>query len=325
MAGGDIMKNTYQAFIQSILNTRGRFNCGDEYHECHHIVPRCMGGTDDKENLIDLFAREHFEAHRLLALENPDNQKLIHAWWMMSTTTKSDKRDGNITAEEYEEARKVFSKSMSGANNPIHKIQHPMLGIHLSEEQKQHLREINTGELSPKYGIPLSEETKAKISTALVGKTVTDQTRLNLRNAHLGKNMGADSSRAKQVAQYGLDGVLIKIWDCMVDIERKLNINVTSISRVCKNEAGTAGGYQFRYANGEVPDVIPQYIEQRGKYQIKTVARCDEDWNVIDVWEGFVAAQNGTGINRSHISSCCSGNRQHAGGYRWKILDENYE
>lgn len=43
------------------------------------------------------------------------------------------------------------------------------------------------------------------------------------------------------------------------------------------------------------------------------------------VWEGFMAAQNGTDINRSHISSCCSGNRQHAGGYRWKILDENYE
>lgn len=73
-------KITYAEFIQNILNTRGRFACGDEYHEQHHIVPRCMNGTNDEENLIDLYAREHYEAHRLLALENPENEKLVYAW-----------------------------------------------------------------------------------------------------------------------------------------------------------------------------------------------------------------------------------------------------
>lgn len=57
----------YIEFINSILNTRGRFNCGDEYHERHHIVPKCKNGTNDDNNLIDLFAREHFIAHKLLA------------------------------------------------------------------------------------------------------------------------------------------------------------------------------------------------------------------------------------------------------------------
>ena len=132
------MGNTYQEFIQNILNTRGRFNCGKEYHERHHIVPRCIGGTDDKENLIDLFAREHFIAHKLLALENQDNQKLIHAWWMMSTTTKSGQRQESVTPEEYEEARKLFSQSMCGENNPMYGKPSPMKGIHLSEDQKQY-------------------------------------------------------------------------------------------------------------------------------------------------------------------------------------------
>lgn len=72
----------YAEFIQNILDTRGRFACEDEYHERHHIVPKCMGGTNDEENLIDLFAREHFEAHRLLAQENPDIQGLRYAWWL---------------------------------------------------------------------------------------------------------------------------------------------------------------------------------------------------------------------------------------------------
>lgn len=37
---GDIMPE-YQNYIMQILNTRGRFGCGEEYHERHHIVLRC--------------------------------------------------------------------------------------------------------------------------------------------------------------------------------------------------------------------------------------------------------------------------------------------
>ena len=37
---GDIMPE-YQNYIMQILNTRGRFGCGEEYHERHHIVPWC--------------------------------------------------------------------------------------------------------------------------------------------------------------------------------------------------------------------------------------------------------------------------------------------
>ena len=73
----------YREFIDNILQTRGRFSCGDEYHERHHITPKCMSGENDENNLIDLFAREHFEAHRLLALDNPENEKLVYAWWNM--------------------------------------------------------------------------------------------------------------------------------------------------------------------------------------------------------------------------------------------------
>lgn len=39
----------------------------DVYYECHHILPKSLGGTDDPENLIYLTAEEHFLAHMLLA------------------------------------------------------------------------------------------------------------------------------------------------------------------------------------------------------------------------------------------------------------------
>jgi hypothetical protein len=37
------------------------------YYERHHIVPRCMGGGDEEENLIWLTGEDHYMAHLLLA------------------------------------------------------------------------------------------------------------------------------------------------------------------------------------------------------------------------------------------------------------------
>ena len=104
----------YKEFIDEILNTRGRFSIPKtEYKERHHIIPRCMGGNDENENLIDLYAREHFIAHKLLAEENPDNIKLVSAWSMMAFPKGSTKRDFEITPEEYEELRIMQAKVMS--------------------------------------------------------------------------------------------------------------------------------------------------------------------------------------------------------------------
>jgi hypothetical protein len=55
----------------------------DSYSENHHIIPRCIGGTDDKENLIYLDARCHLLAHWLLVRIHPNNYDLAHAFSMM--------------------------------------------------------------------------------------------------------------------------------------------------------------------------------------------------------------------------------------------------
>lgn len=52
---------------------------GDVYYEKHHIKPRCMGGTDEKDNLVFLTAREHFIVHLLLCKIHIDEPKDIRA------------------------------------------------------------------------------------------------------------------------------------------------------------------------------------------------------------------------------------------------------
>ena len=52
-----------------------------QYHETHHIIPKCLGGNDKPSNLVILTAREHFIAHLLLCEIYPDNDKLAYALW----------------------------------------------------------------------------------------------------------------------------------------------------------------------------------------------------------------------------------------------------
>ena len=51
----------------------------DGYKEKHHIVPRCMGGSNDPSNLVDLTAEEHFVAHQLLVKIYPNIKGLAFA------------------------------------------------------------------------------------------------------------------------------------------------------------------------------------------------------------------------------------------------------
>lgn len=55
----------YQKWCNDLTEFRkNNVPCG--YKENHHILPRCLGGKDEKENLVYLTGREHWIAHLLL-------------------------------------------------------------------------------------------------------------------------------------------------------------------------------------------------------------------------------------------------------------------
>ena len=194
----DMQEITYEKFIQNILDTRGRFNCGDKYHERHHIVPKSCGGTNDEDNLIDLFAREHFIAHKLLAEENPDNYKLIAAWWRMCNWQDRNKEFYEPTPEEYEDARIAFSvahsKAMSGENHPNYGKTGDMavnLGKHFSDEHRKKIGEAHKGKI-------VSKETREKLSQANKGRKRSIEERRN--QSELAKKLWKDEEyRVKQI------------------------------------------------------------------------------------------------------------------------------
>ena len=55
------------------------------YVEKHHIIPRCLGGTNDVSNIAVLTPEEHFLAHQLLVKIYPNCAPLVNAAVIMTT------------------------------------------------------------------------------------------------------------------------------------------------------------------------------------------------------------------------------------------------
>ena len=293
---------TYDEFIKNILDNRGRFECGNEYHERHHIVPRCIGGANDENNLIDLFPKEHFEAHRLLALENPENKKLTYAWWMMSHSSGNDNQEPyELTSDEYEEARIAFVSAISGKN-------HPMYGKHLSEETKQKISEAHKGQHP-------SEESKKKMSESRkgenncnYGKPMSDEQKKKLHEAFEGKRCGVDnpfygahhSEETKQI---------------MSNIAKERLQNP-------KNHPNYG-----KHLSDETRMKISESLQSKNNYQVRKVEQCDLNDNLIRTWDYIRQAAVELNINSSNIYVCCSDKykRQTAGGFKWHYADDSIQ
>jgi hypothetical protein len=73
---------TYTKIYKRIVD-RAKERELDVYTEMHHVIPRCMGGTEDPDNIVKLTPEEHYICHLLLAKEHPDHEGLALAAIMM--------------------------------------------------------------------------------------------------------------------------------------------------------------------------------------------------------------------------------------------------
>lgn len=107
------INNKYTTWYFNLISkaqTRSIFG----YVEKHHIIPKCLGGTDNPDNIIKLTAREHFVCHRMLTkmVDSQVKYKLIFAAWQQSRPSKN--KDVKISSRTYETLRKQLSESYTG-------------------------------------------------------------------------------------------------------------------------------------------------------------------------------------------------------------------
>ena len=200
----------YTSLIAKARSTRSLYP-KTENTEKHHIIPRCVGGTDEESNLARLSIREHYIAH-LLLIKMYDGEEKYKLEWALFSLAGKPSRKIVLTSRQFEKCRSTLHNSMRGKKqseahvakrskliigegNGMHRSKgkkHPLLGVPMSEETKKkisdaHKRRIEKSGPNPRIGTTLSEETKKKISLAKKGKKMSDQAREKLIKAITGK------------------------------------------------------------------------------------------------------------------------------------------
>jgi hypothetical protein len=159
------LKNKYSTWYFNIIRSSLlRLNI-DEYIEKHHIIPKCMGGTNDKENLVNLTAKEHFICHLLLTKMTTGSlqKKMIFAFCMMSVTSDSNQQRYKITSRLFESMRIQRTHSEESRN----KMSESHKGLTQTEETIEKRVRYIRGKKSPIKGkIIHTDESKKLIGDA---------------------------------------------------------------------------------------------------------------------------------------------------------------
>lgn len=161
----------------ALLINRAKNRILDGYTESHHIVPRCMGGLNEKVNIVELTPEEHYLAHLILVKMHPNLTKLVFAAKMMTLNSINHRRSNKL----YGWLKRRFIQSISKPCSEETKIK-------ISLANKGGTGRIYTQEhkdaVSKQWlGAVRSQETKDKISDSRKGIVFTEEHKEKLKNS----------------------------------------------------------------------------------------------------------------------------------------------
>jgi hypothetical protein len=137
----------YKKIYDSLIN-RGKNRIMFEYGEKHHIIPRCLGGSNDKSNLVKLTAEEHYVAHQLLVKIYPNNPSLVKAASMMIPNRPNNKMYGWIR-KRVSEAKSIEQSGTGNSQYGTRWVHNPK-----TKQNKKIKGQIEDGWLYGKYKEP---------------------------------------------------------------------------------------------------------------------------------------------------------------------------
>lgn len=154
------------------------------YYETHHILPKCLNGTDSVDNLVSLTARQHFVAHWILTRIYKNSEAYTKLLFAFNAMTRDRTGNRYYSGKGYEIARKLLGNQLSkerkgnwtiGEDNAMHgksvyERWVELYGEDIADKKmvdySNKMKESTTGEKNGFYGKKHSEETRKKLSKA---------------------------------------------------------------------------------------------------------------------------------------------------------------
>jgi hypothetical protein len=139
------IENKYTRLYYAIIE-RAKSRTISTYTENHHIIPKSLGGSNSKDNLVALTAREHFVCHLLLTkmTEGVSRHKMICAVFFLTGKGDSKRNNKIKNSRLYQRLREDHAKAVSKQKKGC--IQPPR-----TEEARQRYSESKTGKLNPNF------------------------------------------------------------------------------------------------------------------------------------------------------------------------------
>ena len=164
------LQNKYTKCYYNIIDrAKSRDLSKETYTEKHHIIPKSLGGLNNKDNLVKLTAKEHRLAHILLPRMTIDplhTKSMWYALWMMLRTKNVNQQRKISKGSAFEIAKIKVAENSS----QLHK------GKTVSKETREKLSKSCQGRPSPNKGRAMSENQKQKLSIAHKGKIIAPET-----------------------------------------------------------------------------------------------------------------------------------------------------
>jgi len=181
----DIFNNSKytKIYFSIVTRARERVILKEGYYERHHIIPGSMGGSNNKDNLVKLTAKEHYVCHWLL-VKMTSGENLMKAWaglrlMVFMDPTGKGKRSNSIriTSRLFEELRtrhaeRTGIRVKAMWNDPIFRDK---CNMRTTEERRAAAMKAVTPEVSARkrasaLGRLHSVETRAKMSATRIEK-----------------------------------------------------------------------------------------------------------------------------------------------------------
>lgn len=193
------LQNKYTKWYNSIIFKAQNRNISG-YTENHHILPKSLGGTDNKSNLVRLTAREHFICHLLLLkmVSGQEKIKMANALMMFKVSSKNQQRY-ILTNRQYEKIKLEFSLSAKGRSSSKKgvKVTDPDKLARIKAAAQLRSFKYKTGELdgskvgkykrTEEHRQLLREQVKNKPTFSTKGWIPSEETRQKISNSNKGK------------------------------------------------------------------------------------------------------------------------------------------
>lgn len=124
------------------------------------------------------------------------------------------------------------------------------------------------------------------------------------------------------VCQYNLNGELLNIYESLSDAGKETNTSFKHISKCCKGERKTVGGFIWRY-EGDIltnTDIVNANKILNDSLK-KKVIKYDISGNYISEYNSIQEASKLNNIHHSNIIACCKHKTKTSGGYIWKYAE----